>query len=232
MHDQPLHLGTVGEFGQDPLLKRLGDAEPQDARRAGTLPEEIAGLIDDVAALIGTLHEGPRVTIAAVHGAVAGGGLGIALACDVVLAAPDTTFAIAYGRIGTSPDLGVSAFLVRDLGYRRALELCLLCERLTAAQALELGIINRVVPRELLDDAARARRAGGGRAAGPRTRPPSASCARPPTRRWPATSPRSCAASRSSAAAPTGPRASPRSGPGGNRSSGPEDAAARSRRPR
>jgi len=126
------------------------------ADRADTLREEIVGLTDDVTALILALHEGPKVTIAAVHGAVAGGGLGLALACDVVIAAQDTTFAIAYGRIGASPDLGVSAFLARDLGYRRALELCLLCDRLTAAQALELGLINRVVVRATLDDEARA----------------------------------------------------------------------------
>jgi 2-(1,2-epoxy-1,2-dihydrophenyl)acetyl-CoA isomerase len=126
------------------------------ADHADTLREEIIDLTDDVTTLIGTLHQGPKVTIAAVHGAVAGGGLGIALACDIVVAAEDTTFAIAYGRIGASPDLGVSAFLARDLGYRRALELCLLCERHTAEQALELGIINRVVPRAELDATARA----------------------------------------------------------------------------
>jgi len=126
------------------------------ADHAATLREEIVGLTDDVTATICALSEGPKVTLAAVHGAVAGGGLGLALACDVVVAADDTTFAIAYGRIGASPDLGVSAFLARDLGYRRALELCLLCDRLPAAQALELGIINRVVPGEDLDATVRA----------------------------------------------------------------------------
>lgn len=136
------------------------------AGHADTLHEEIVALIDDVTALIGALHESPKVTIAAVHGAVAGGGLGIALACDLVVAAQDTTFAIAYGRIGASPDLGVTTFLARDVGYRRALELCLLCERLTAAEARELGLVNRVVPSAELDSAAHdlARRV----AAGPR----------------------------------------------------------------
>jgi 2-(1,2-epoxy-1,2-dihydrophenyl)acetyl-CoA isomerase len=122
------------------------------ADRAATIPEEIVGLTDDVTAIIGTLHEGPKTTIAAVHGAVAGGGLGLALACDLVVAAQDTTFAIAYGRIGASPDLGVSTFLARDIGYRRALELCLLCERLTADEALDLGLVNRVVSRGDLDE--------------------------------------------------------------------------------
>ena len=138
------------------------------AARADTLREEIVGLTDDVTALIRTLHEGPKVSIAAVHGAVAGGGLGLALACDVVIAAQDTTFAVAYGGIGASPDLGVSAFLARDLGYRRALELCLLCERLTAPQARDLGLVNRVVAREQLDgevDALAARVAAGPRRA-------------------------------------------------------------------
>lgn len=131
-----------------------------------TLHEEIVDLIDDVTALIGGLHEGPKITIAAVHGAVAGGGLGIALACDLVVAADDTAFAIAYGRIGASPDLGVTTFLARDVGYRRALELCLLDEHLSAEDARELGLVNRVVPAAALDD--EVREIAGRIAAGPR----------------------------------------------------------------
>lgn len=126
------------------------------AAQAETLHEDILGLADDAAQLIRLLHETPKLTIAAVHGAVAGGGLGVALACDVVVAAEDTTFAVAYNRIGASPDLGVSAFLVRDVGYRRALELCLLAERLDAADALRLGLITRVVAAEALDETAQA----------------------------------------------------------------------------
>jgi 2-(1,2-epoxy-1,2-dihydrophenyl)acetyl-CoA isomerase len=107
-----------------------------------------------VNALVRTLHECDKVTIAAVHGAVGGGALGFMCAHDLVLAAEGTVFALGYARIGTSPDGGNSYFLARDIGYRRALELYLLNERVDAEQALELGIINRVVPAAELEAAA------------------------------------------------------------------------------
>jgi 2-(1,2-epoxy-1,2-dihydrophenyl)acetyl-CoA isomerase len=105
-------------------------------------------------ALVRTLHECDKITIAAVHGAVGGGGLGIMLAHDIVLAQEGTVFALGYARIGTNPDGGNSYFLTRDVGYRRALELYLLNQRLDAAQAHELGMVNRVVAAGELDAAA------------------------------------------------------------------------------
>jgi 2-(1,2-epoxy-1,2-dihydrophenyl)acetyl-CoA isomerase len=105
-------------------------------------------------ALVRTLHECDKITIAAVHGAVGGGGLGIMLAHDIVLAQEGTVFALGYSRIGTSPDGGNSYFLTRDVGYRRALELYLLNRRLEAAEAHELGMVNRVVAAGELEAAA------------------------------------------------------------------------------
>jgi 2-(1,2-epoxy-1,2-dihydrophenyl)acetyl-CoA isomerase len=105
-------------------------------------------------ALLHTLHECQKITIAAVHGAVGGGGVGIMLAHDVVLAQEGTVFALGYSRIGTSPDGGNSYFLTRDVGYRRALELYLLNSRIDAEQAQALGMVNRVVARGELDGAA------------------------------------------------------------------------------
>lgn len=124
------------------------------AARPETLHDEIVALTSDVTHLIGTLHGGDKIAIAAVGGAVAGAGLGLALACDLIVAARPATFTIAYRRIGASPDLGVSAFLARDLGYRRALELCLSCEDLTADRAHALGLVSRVVEAGELDAAA------------------------------------------------------------------------------
>ena len=106
-------------------------------------------------ALVRTLHECDKITIAAVHGAVGGGGLGIMLAHDIVLAEEGTVFALGYARIGTNPDGGNSYFLTRDVGYRRALELYLLNQRLDAPAAHELGMVNRVVAAGELDAAAR-----------------------------------------------------------------------------
>jgi 2-(1,2-epoxy-1,2-dihydrophenyl)acetyl-CoA isomerase len=104
--------------------------------------------------LITTLHECPKITIAAVHGAVGGGGVGMMLAHDLVVAAEGTIFALGYSRIATSPDGGSSYFLTRDVGYRHALELYLTNERVDAARAKELGIVNRVVPADDLRAAA------------------------------------------------------------------------------
>jgi 2-(1,2-epoxy-1,2-dihydrophenyl)acetyl-CoA isomerase len=106
--------------------------------------------------LVAALHECEKVTIAAVHGAVGGAGLGLMLAHDVVIAAEGTVMALGYSRIGTNPDAGSSYFLTRDIGYRRALQLYLDNERIDAARALELGIVNLVVPAGELQDVAAA----------------------------------------------------------------------------
>ncbi|HTU15160.1 MAG TPA: enoyl-CoA hydratase/isomerase family protein [Solirubrobacterales bacterium] len=104
---------------------------------------EIGEWINPVVTL---LHESPKLTVASVHGAVAGGGLGAMLACDVVIAADDTAFTLGYAKLATNPDAGVSWFLPRLVGYRKALELFLTSQLLSAREALDLGLINFVVP--------------------------------------------------------------------------------------
>ena len=105
------------------------------------------------ATLIDPLHDGLRhlsdasaIVIASLHGAVAGAGMSIALGCDLAIAAEGTRFNMAYARLGASCDLGGSWHLPRLVGLRRALEIALLCDNLDAAQALQLGLVNRVVP--------------------------------------------------------------------------------------
>jgi 2-(1,2-epoxy-1,2-dihydrophenyl)acetyl-CoA isomerase len=93
----------------------------------------------------------PAIVVAVVQGAVAGGGIGLMLAADVIIAAEDATFAIAYGRLGTSPDAGASYFMARTLGYRKALELYLMSERLDGKTAKELGLVNFTAPGAELD---------------------------------------------------------------------------------
>ncbi|HJV84103.1 MAG TPA: enoyl-CoA hydratase-related protein [Noviherbaspirillum sp.] len=109
--------------------------------------------VEAVRALITPMHEGIMLlaglaapVIASVHGAVAGGGMGVALVSDVVIAAADTRFNLAYVNIGTSPDCSSSWVLPRLVGMRKAMEIALLGETLDAAEALRLGLINRVVP--------------------------------------------------------------------------------------
>jgi 2-(1,2-epoxy-1,2-dihydrophenyl)acetyl-CoA isomerase len=94
-------------------------------------------------------HMRPTV-IAGVQGAVAGGGLGLALACDLVVAADNASFVPAYTRIGTSPDGGTTWSITRLIGQRRALEWIMLGDPMTAEAARDIGLINRVVTADAL----------------------------------------------------------------------------------
>jgi 2-(1,2-epoxy-1,2-dihydrophenyl)acetyl-CoA isomerase len=107
-----------------------------------------------VGRLIGSLHAAlcllaalPAPVIAAVHGPVAGAGMSVAMAADLAVAAEeDTRFVLAYLRLGISPDGGGTWALPRLVGLRRAMGIALLEEELDARAALDLGLVNRVVP--------------------------------------------------------------------------------------
>ena len=154
-------------------------------------------------------HESARLTVASVHGAVAGGGLGAMLACDVVIASEDTAFTLGYAKLATNPDAGVSWFLPRIVGYRKALELYLTSQRLSAAEALELGLVNFVVPSDELASATR--KLTSELCSWPRTRshPPSSCFSRAPNQPWSATQTPRFAPSRTTPARRPLPRASP-----------------------
>lgn len=84
--------------------------------------------------------------IAAVNGVAAGAGLSLAACCDLAIAADNAVFTSAYTQIGLSPDGSATYFLPRLIGHRRAMELFLTNRTLTAQEALDWGLINRVVP--------------------------------------------------------------------------------------
>jgi 2-(1,2-epoxy-1,2-dihydrophenyl)acetyl-CoA isomerase len=118
-----------------------------DLAEMRTDPESVAN------ALISGMHGGIRLlgelnapVVAAVHGAVAGGGLGLVLNCDLVLAAQGTRFGVAYPLIGASCDCSTSWGLPRVVGLKKATELALLAETFEADEALRMGFVNRVVP--------------------------------------------------------------------------------------
>lgn len=109
-------------------------------------------------ALIGNVHTAVlnfkrmnKPVIAAVHGAVAGFGLSLMMAADLALAAENAYFTLAYSNIALSPDGGATWSLPRLTGLKKAMEIALLGDRFDAAQAHELGLINRVVSPEALD---------------------------------------------------------------------------------
>src|SRR5512139_4298925 len=92
--------------------------------------------------------------VAAVHGAVAGAGMSIAIACDIVVAAETTRFMVAYTRAGLVPDGSSTYFLPRIVGLKRALELTLTNRMFSAQEALQWGLVTHVVPdHELLTQA-------------------------------------------------------------------------------
>jgi len=96
----------------------------------------------------------PYPVIAAVNGVAAGAGFSLALNCDIRIAAESAAFVVAYGRIGASPDGGMTYFLPRVLGPAKALEIALEDPVIDAATALELGIVSKVVPDDKLGAAA------------------------------------------------------------------------------
>lgn len=101
-------------------------------------------------------HRMPHPVVGQVHGAVAGFGLSLMNACDLVVAADNAYFASAYRNIALTPDGGGSWSLPRLVGMRSAMEILLLAERFDASRALELGLVNRVVPAAELDAAVNA----------------------------------------------------------------------------
>jgi len=108
-------------------------------------------MIERLHAGLEQLHRMPHPLVGRVHGAVAGFGLSLMNACDLVVAAEDAYFASAYRHIALTPDGGGSWTLPRIVGLRKAMEILLLGERFDAAEALRLGLVNRVVPAADLD---------------------------------------------------------------------------------
>jgi 2-(1,2-epoxy-1,2-dihydrophenyl)acetyl-CoA isomerase len=107
-------------------------------------------LIDPLHAALEILTSLPQIVIASLHGAVAGAGVSMGLACDLAIASSDTRFNLAYARIGTSPDGSATWSLPRVVGLHKALELALLADTFDAAEALRLGIVSRVVAPDAL----------------------------------------------------------------------------------
>lgn len=157
-------LAAVQEIAADRsvravLLKGAGRAFVAGGDLATLQANPVQGardLLEPLNAAVTLLHGLDAPVIAQVHGAAAGAGLSLMLMCDFVLAAEGTKFNLAYINLGTSCDVGASWALPRLVGLRQALEIALLGEGFDAAEALRLGLINRVLPAAELDTAAQA----------------------------------------------------------------------------
>ena len=117
-------------------------------------PEVQAQSVEGLHTWIEAVRTFPKPVIAAVEGAAAGAGFSLALACDLIVAASDAVFVMAYSTVALSPDGGGSWSLARALPRQLATELLMCGERIGAQRLHELGVVNRVcIPGQAAGDA-------------------------------------------------------------------------------
>jgi enoyl-CoA hydratase/carnithine racemase len=132
-------------------VKGMGSAS-NPAKRDWTTAQRVADLQDRQRRLTGALVALRKPTLAALPGPAAGAGLSIALACDLRIAAQSAFVATGYLKVGLSGDYGITWLLTQLVGRGRASELLLLGEKIDAQRCLSLGLFNRVVPDDQLQD--------------------------------------------------------------------------------
>ncbi len=122
--------------------------------RQGMTENDVRVQVELYRSQLGPLDHSPKPVIAAINGVAFGGGLELALVCDLRVAAAHATFALPETSLGIIPGAGGTQRLPRLVGEARAKEMTLLCRRLAADEALEWGLVNRVVPAgiSLVDD--------------------------------------------------------------------------------
>lgn len=130
-------------------------AAAAEASGAESASATITALADAIHDGHRTLRESSKPIVAAVQGPVAGGGLGFMLVADLIVASEHATFASRYADVALTPDCGVSTLLPEAVGTRRALELTLTSRTLTAAEALDWGLVTEVVAPDALEARAR-----------------------------------------------------------------------------
>jgi len=132
--------------GDIDYFKSLVDAYALEGESA--LPDD---MFSDLHQAILNVTSMQKPVIASVQGAVAGFGLSLMLACDMAVAADSAVLSVAYCKIGTTPDGGMTYFLPRAVGQKRAMELALTGKRFSAEQAEQWGMVNQVVSSDELE---------------------------------------------------------------------------------
>ncbi len=165
-------VGAVLLTGAGPGFCAGGDVK-EFARRGGAaggdqpLEEQIREQVANERATMAALRASGKPTIAALPGAAAGAGLGLALACDLRIGCPATVLVAAFGKVGLSGDYGTGWLLTHLAGPARARRMLLLGDHVDASTALEWGLLDRLIDDpDRLQDAALDLAAG--LAAGPR----------------------------------------------------------------
>ncbi|MEQ8952555.1 MAG: enoyl-CoA hydratase [Gammaproteobacteria bacterium] len=128
-----------------------GMAESVSSKSPIEIRKEFLLRIHDLHTIMFAMRRMPKPIIASCNGAAAGAGVSMALSCDLIMAAEDAFFTLAYCKIGTSPDGSATYHLPRAVGVKRAMEIALLGDRFDAEQAQAMGLINFVVPTSKLE---------------------------------------------------------------------------------
>lgn len=129
-------------------VKGMGESIKKSSEE---IKKEFLLRIHDLHPIMFAMRRMPKPIIASCRGAAAGAGVSVALACDLIIAAEDAFFTLAYCKIGTSPDGSSSFHLPRAVGIKKAMEIALLGDRFDAQTAKDIGMINFVVPNDQLD---------------------------------------------------------------------------------
>jgi 2-(1,2-epoxy-1,2-dihydrophenyl)acetyl-CoA isomerase len=137
-----LLTGAGRGFSSGADLRELGGGATTPEERPDGVYKQLTEVYHPIMA---SIRELPKPVVAAVNGPAVGIGCSLALCSDLIVAAESAYFLLAFVNIGLVPDGGSSLWLPTRIGMTRAMELCLLGERLPAAKALEWGLINRVV---------------------------------------------------------------------------------------
>lgn len=117
--------------------------------------DEFERLLGSARRVLTTIRLMGKPVVASVNGAAAGAGFNVVLACDIRIASSDATFAQSFAKIGLHPDWGGTYFLPRVVPTNIACEMIFLADSIDAQKALKLGIINRVVAPEELEEETR-----------------------------------------------------------------------------
>jgi|SRR5687768_15370830 len=122
--------------------------------REGKVEAFLDGPLKALHNIIRAIRKSPVPFVAAVNGVCAGAGVNFALACDIVIADEEATFREAFVRIGLTPDCGGTFFLLCVLDEKPAYEMFMTGDAIPAQRAVEMGMINKVVPAAQLQDEA------------------------------------------------------------------------------
>jgi enoyl-CoA hydratase/carnithine racemase len=121
------------------------------AQLSGGLSTEGQDIFASYAGLLYRLSTFPKPTVARIRGFCLAGGMGFMLACDIVIASDDSKFGTPEVNVGLWPMM-IGALIFRNVSRKKAMEMILLGERLSAQEALTIGLITRVVPAAALDE--------------------------------------------------------------------------------